>query len=59
VLTSIEEISRATNEGALGTTEIANRTSDIMQMSGVINGAVEKCVAVTTTLHKEMSRFKI
>jgi methyl-accepting chemotaxis protein len=59
VLTSIEEISRATSEGAIGTTEIANRSSDIMQMSGVINGAVEKCVSVTTTLHKEMSRFKI
>lgn len=59
VMTSIGEITRATNEGAIGTTEIATRSSDIMQMSGVINKAVETCVTVSSTLHKEISRFKI
>ncbi len=59
VLTSIEAISKATNEGAIGTTEIAERSSDIMVMSGVINQAVEKCVSVSATLHDEVKKFKI
>jgi methyl-accepting chemotaxis protein len=59
VMTSMEEITRATNEGAIGTTEIATRSSDIMQMSGVINKAVETCVNVSSTLHNEINRFKI
>jgi methyl-accepting chemotaxis protein len=59
VITSIEEITRATNEGAIGTTEIANRSSDIMQMSDVINKAVESCVTVSSTLHREINQFKI
>ena len=59
VMTSMDEITRATNEGAIGTTEIATRSSDIMQMSGVINKAVETCVSVSTRLHDEIKRFKI
>ena len=59
VLTSIDAISKATNEGAIGTTEIAERSADIMSMSGVINQAVEKCVSVSSTLHDEVKKFKI
>ena len=59
VLTSIDAISKATNEGAIGTTEIAERSADIMRMSGVINQAVEKCVSVSSTLHDEVKKFKI
>ncbi len=59
ILSSIEEISRANNEGANGTTDIANRSSDILRMSGVINEAIEKCVSVSSTLHTEITRFKL
>ncbi len=59
VLTSIDAISKATTEGAIGTSEIAERSSDIMRMSGVINAAVEKCVNVSATLHDEVKKFKI
>ena len=59
VLTSIDAISKATNEGAIGTTEIAERSADIMRMSGVINQTVEKCVSVSSTLHDEVKKFKI
>ena len=37
VLTSINAISTAANEGAIGVTEIAQRSSDIMNMAGVID----------------------
>lgn len=59
VMSSMEEITRATNEGAIGTTDIATRSADIMKMSEVINKAVESCVNVSSVLHKEINRFKI
>lgn len=59
VMSSMEEITRATDEGAIGTTDIATRSSEIMKMSEVINKAVESCVNVSTVLHNEINRFKI
>jgi methyl-accepting chemotaxis protein len=59
VLTSINAISTAANEGAIGVTEIAQRTSDIMNMAGVIDQTVDKCVETTVVLHRNIEKFKI
>lgn len=59
VMDSIESIRNATNEGALGTTDIAQRTSDIMSMSAVIKQAVETCVSISSTLHEEVKKFVV
>lgn len=56
---SIESISKATSEGAVGTTEIAERSADIMRMSEVIKKAVERCVEVSFTLHEEVKKFVV
>ncbi|MBR0599750.1 methyl-accepting chemotaxis protein [Sinanaerobacter chloroacetimidivorans] len=59
VLTSINAISTAANEGAIGVTEIAQRSSDIMNMAGVIDQTVDKCVETTVVLHRNIEKFKI
>ncbi len=59
VMDSIESISKATSEGAVGTTEIAERSADIMRMSEVIKKAVERCVEVSFTLHEEVKKFVV
>lgn len=59
VLTSINAISTAANEGAIGVTEIAQRSSDIMNMAGVIDQTVDKCVETTVVLHRNIKKFKI
>ena len=59
VVSSIEAISTATNEGAIGITDIAQRASDIMNMAGVIDQTVERCVETTDVLHKNIEKFRI
>ncbi len=59
VLTSINAISTATNEGAVGVTDIAQRSCDIMNMAGVIDQTVDKCVETTEILHRNVEKFKI
>lgn len=59
ILTSIDAVSIASNEGAIGVTEIAQRSSDIMGMAAVIDQTVEKCVETTIVLHQNIEKFKI
>ncbi|MFA9462700.1 MAG: methyl-accepting chemotaxis protein [Velocimicrobium sp.] len=59
VLTSIDAISTATNEGAIGITDIAQRASDVLDMSGIIDQSVRKCVETTDVLHRNVERFKV
>lgn len=59
VLHSIQAISTASNEGAIGVSDIAERSSDVMRMADIIDQTVDKCVETTEVLHRNVEKFKI
>lgn len=59
VASSIDAISTASNEGAIGITEIAQRASEIMNMATVIDKTVETCVETTEVLHHNVEKFNV
>lgn len=59
VLTSIGEISRATMEGAKGTTDIAERSTNIVTLSSAVTNDIEKCAAAADKLKEGISAFTV
>jgi len=57
VLRAIEEISRASQEGAEGTTDIAHRSSEINTKSNTVIKEVEKSRQVVDNLTNEIGKF--
>lgn len=59
ILNAIEEISKTSQEGAEGTTDIAQRTSEITTKSDTVIKEVEKSMQVVETLNLEINKFII
>lgn len=59
VLTSIQEVSRAANEGAEGVSDIAGRTGDVMSLSETIGSEINIADRIGTELVEEVSKFKV
>lgn len=59
VLRAIEEISRASQEGAEGTTDIAQRSGEMISKSNTVTNEVEKSRQVVENLNTEIGRFTI
>lgn len=55
----IEEIARATNEGASGNTIIAQKISDIVNQSDEIHCKTNESIECTDKVLKAVSTFKI
>lgn len=59
ILDAITEIGTATTEGANGTNMIAERSSNVMVMSGTVSEEVEKCTETVEKLNKGISVFVV
>lgn len=59
ILNAITEISTAATEGAKGTAVIAERSSNVMLMSGTVTDEVEKCTNTVNQLNKDISVFVV
>lgn len=59
ILTSIEGVAASANEGASGTTDIANRASDVNAKSNEVMNEVLKSNDSADKLIEEISKFKI
>ncbi len=59
IITAIDGVSIAANEGAKGTTDIANRVSDTMQKASFVQDVVAKTEKSTLRLLDEISKFRV
>ncbi len=56
---AIEEVSTSTDEGAKGTTDIAQRISDVVQQTEQMTHAVSHANECVTSLGNEVGKFKV
>jgi methyl-accepting chemotaxis protein len=59
ILKTIDAVAAASNEGAEGTSDIANRTSDVIFTSGKVLELVDKSNKSAEKLKNEISKFKV
>lgn len=59
VIKTIEQVSMASNEGAEGTTNIAQKIGDVTEKSNIIIEEVKKTRESAEQLNEEVSKFKI
>lgn len=59
IMTAMNEITVASEEGAKGTTNIAERSTDILQSSEVVVSEVERSKDIAQTLRQEVQKFKV
>lgn len=52
-------IATATNEGAKGTTDIAQRTIDVKAEADQVTGEVSRCDETARKLSEEIAKFKV
>lgn len=59
IMTAMNEITVASEEGAKGTTNIAERSTDILQSSEVVVSEVTRSKDIAQTLRQEVQKFKV
>lgn len=59
IMQAIEEVGTASNEGAEGTTDIAQRVSDVVEQTNQITIAVEGANEKVNKLNEEVKKFKV
>lgn len=59
IMTAMNEITVASEEGAKGTTNIAERSTDILQSSEVVVSEVARSKDIAQTLRQEVQKFKV
>ncbi len=59
VLDAMDEIANATNEGAIGTTNIAEKVLDVKNRTSEVSEEVDKCEDTSKRLMKEISVFVV
>ncbi|HEX3022079.1 MAG TPA: methyl-accepting chemotaxis protein, partial [Lachnospiraceae bacterium] len=59
VMLAITEVSRASEQGAIGTGDIAEKVMDITNMSAEVTSQVKISQESSTKLQKEISNFKL
>lgn len=59
VLTAMDEIASATNEGAQGTTNIAGKALDVKTRTDEVSDEIKKCGHTAQRLNEEISAFTI
>ncbi|MGN0331392.1 MAG: methyl-accepting chemotaxis protein [Kineothrix sp.] len=59
ILQAIEEVGTASNEGAEGTTDIAQRVSSVVQQTGEMTAAVEGASEKVHNLNEKVKRFTV
>lgn len=59
ITNSIDAISKASGESAIGTTEIAENASDILQKAAEIAATLADCLTITGRLHESVTIFKV
>ncbi len=59
IMQAIEEVSTSTDEGAKGTTDIAQRISDVVQQTEQMTHAVSHANECVTSLGNEVGKFKV
>lgn len=59
VMLAMNEISTASQEGAKGTSDIAERAAAIMEKSGAVGSEVRNAGDAVAHMHKELEKFKV
>lgn len=59
IMTAMNEITVASEEGAKGTTNIAERSTDILQSSEVVVSEVSRSKEIAQSLRQEVQKFKV
>lgn len=59
IMNSMNEITVASEEGAKGTTNIAERSTDILQSSEVVVSEVSRSKEIAQSLRQEVQKFKV